>query len=318
MGGVLPHPANVTVQAVLYGFKAPVAMTLAPCFAEQSPHFKFVHVVRDGRDIAFSANQGPVNKFYEVMYGRSSSSSSSSSSKGKGRGVMDDGIHRYPGELKGIKLWSDWNSQIYSWADSYHDAVERMSTSSRSFGYFALHSEDLVSDQLSVKYTVISQLAAFVGSSLSPTAICCLVLQETEFMGSHDRSRVRKQYANAQLSVRYGKWRREVEEGTALFNQLHSYGKEGLQLFGYEPLRAAAEEGDQSSVSCSASMKDQCVFDEEEEEEEKGDGYKGGKGRRVPQRDDNSYSDGGMCAVVKGVDYAKGSTHYQTALSSSG
>jgi len=290
VGGVLPHPANVSVQSVLHGFKAPVAMTLAPCFAEESPHFKFVHVLRDGRDIAFSANQGPVDKFYKDMYGER------------------DGV-RNP-ELRGIKLWSDWNSQIYSWAEAYHDKVERMNTSSRSFGYFVLHSEDLVSDELSVKYAVINQLAAFIGSSLSKEAICCLVLQETEFMGSHDRSKVRKQHANAQLSIRYGKWRREVEEGTTLFSQLHSHGKVGLQLFGYEPLRSM--DGDTSS--CTASMKDKCVFD--------GDDYhKGGGGEAedaialmAPQREAPSYSDGGVCTVVKGVDYAKGtySTHKDT------
>jgi len=29
---------------------------------------KFIHVVRDGRDIAFSGNQSPVNKFYRNSY----------------------------------------------------------------------------------------------------------------------------------------------------------------------------------------------------------------------------------------------------------
>ena len=33
-------------------------MTLAPYWASLEPHFRLLHVVRDGRDIALSANQG--------------------------------------------------------------------------------------------------------------------------------------------------------------------------------------------------------------------------------------------------------------------
>jgi hypothetical protein len=32
-------------------------MALSPWWAEMLPRFKLVHVLRDGRDIAFSANQ---------------------------------------------------------------------------------------------------------------------------------------------------------------------------------------------------------------------------------------------------------------------
>ena len=44
-------------------------MTLAPYWAHLLPHFRLLHVLRDGRDIAFSANQGPVEKFFTVVYG---------------------------------------------------------------------------------------------------------------------------------------------------------------------------------------------------------------------------------------------------------
>jgi hypothetical protein len=57
VGGSLPKPLNVTVSAVKYGFKAPVAMLLAPYWALLMKDFKMLHVLRDGRDIAFSANQ---------------------------------------------------------------------------------------------------------------------------------------------------------------------------------------------------------------------------------------------------------------------
>ena len=60
------------------------------------PRFQLLHVLRDGRDIAFSVNQGPVEKFYASMYGNSDVST-----------VVP---------LKAMRLWSDWNSQIYHWA----------------------------------------------------------------------------------------------------------------------------------------------------------------------------------------------------------
>jgi hypothetical protein len=57
VGGALPHSPDVHASDVIYGFKAPVAMTLVPWWRKLNPHFMFLHVLRDGRDIAFSANQ---------------------------------------------------------------------------------------------------------------------------------------------------------------------------------------------------------------------------------------------------------------------
>lgn len=59
-GGALPVPAGTHAYNVKFGFKAPVAMTLMPWWREVCPHLMFIHVTRDGRDIAFSANQVPV------------------------------------------------------------------------------------------------------------------------------------------------------------------------------------------------------------------------------------------------------------------
>lgn len=54
---------------VRWGFKAPVSMLMVPAFNEVVPQgVKFLHVVRDGRDISFSGNQSPVNKFYATHY----------------------------------------------------------------------------------------------------------------------------------------------------------------------------------------------------------------------------------------------------------
>jgi hypothetical protein len=82
-----------------------VAMTLAPWFAHVVPHFRFIHVLRDGRDISFSANQGPVDKFYDSMFGHDLSRSS---------------------PVKAIRLWSVWNTDVNNWAkDRSHKLATR-------------------------------------------------------------------------------------------------------------------------------------------------------------------------------------------------
>ena len=74
-------------------------MVFTSFFIELIPNFKFLHVVRDGRDIAFSKNQGPVEKFYNDMY------------------TTNADLH-LPITHKAIKLWSDWNSQVYQFSQN--------------------------------------------------------------------------------------------------------------------------------------------------------------------------------------------------------
>jgi hypothetical protein len=113
VGGALPKSKNSFSSRIEFGFKAPVAMTLAPWFAHVVPYFRFIHVLRDGRDIAFSANQGPVDKFYDTVFGSDPT-----------RGL----------QAKAIRLWSSWNSDIHKWsidrsaslASRYFSLLKRM------------------------------------------------------------------------------------------------------------------------------------------------------------------------------------------------
>lgn len=216
LGGVLPKMKNTNAKGILFGFKAPVAMTLVPFWEARTLDFKFLHVLRDGRDIAFSANQGPVDKFFPFMYGQS---------------------HQMEAPpIKAIRLWSDWNSQIYHWAKSR----STKQSANKSFGYLAIHSEDLINDEVNVRFNAIRNLAKWVDSNLSLDDLCCLAMKDSKFMGSHDRTD-RKEVNAEQLSSRYGKWRSFINNDVALFDSLHSAGKEGLEIFGYEPKRRLAE-----------------------------------------------------------------------------
>ena len=53
---------------VSYGFKAPVSMLVLPILRHVYGKIKFLHVVRDGRDVSLSKNKSAVQKFYHVFY----------------------------------------------------------------------------------------------------------------------------------------------------------------------------------------------------------------------------------------------------------
>jgi hypothetical protein len=56
-------------QCDLSAIKNPRSMYALPYFQAIVPQFYFLHVVRDGRDIALSSNQNQVLKYYEDMFG---------------------------------------------------------------------------------------------------------------------------------------------------------------------------------------------------------------------------------------------------------
>jgi hypothetical protein len=52
-----------------WGWKNPRAMYVLPVIAATVPGVRFLHVVRDGRDMAFSENQNQRRKHYEALFG---------------------------------------------------------------------------------------------------------------------------------------------------------------------------------------------------------------------------------------------------------
>jgi hypothetical protein len=52
-----------------WGWKNPRSMYLLPLIQTQFPRFKFIHVVRDGRDMAVSGNQNQYMKHYAAAFG---------------------------------------------------------------------------------------------------------------------------------------------------------------------------------------------------------------------------------------------------------
>jgi hypothetical protein len=149
---------------VLFGFKAPVTMLLLPILKEVFGTVKFLHVVRDGRDVALSANQSPVKKFYNFYY--------------KDYIERRRKLERPAGEeslehVLAMQLWNDWNTEVMEW--------ERTQANGHSFDYMVMRTEDLVDPKH--KLNSLLHLATFVGLRPSPSELCCISIKDEKDMG---------------------------------------------------------------------------------------------------------------------------------------
>ena len=52
--------------------------------------------------------------------------------------------------LLGIRLWSDWNTQVYKWAEVYSKKLHGQV--GKTFGYLVVHTEDVVSQDVAVRF----------------------------------------------------------------------------------------------------------------------------------------------------------------------
>jgi hypothetical protein len=144
--------------AVAYAMKAPVSMLILPIMARYfSPKtgIKFIHVVRDGRDVALSSNQSPVVKFYNNTYPDHA-----------------DRSLKWKGELENVKamqLWNDWNLQVNEWGTRNQDQVD----------YLLMRSEDLLDPEK--RFECLQRLAVFVGSTVSTDKLCCMSDKVVDF-----------------------------------------------------------------------------------------------------------------------------------------
>jgi hypothetical protein len=102
--------------------KAPISMTIAPLLLHLGVDLRLIHVVRDGRDIAFSKNQSPVIKFFNATFGERcwdqfmlDTLSNEEDSKNKDI-FFNNNNKEYIGAFRSAFLWSEWNIQLHKWA----------------------------------------------------------------------------------------------------------------------------------------------------------------------------------------------------------
>jgi len=222
-GRILPIPNGVSCPQISLGFKAPVIMTLVPFIAKAFPRVKFLHVVRDGRDIAFSVNQAPVEKFYLDFFGLD------------GAGL--------PHPAKAIKLWSTWNTGIATWSERKLFNISHSSSTSSSkqktkFEYLRVRVEDIIHTSHIHRFKEISRIASWVGSNATVDFLCCMSQSPPQLLSSHDHQQEQQSISsslntNELLRGHFGKWKTVLLENTKLRNLIYSEGYQGLQTFGY-------------------------------------------------------------------------------------
>jgi len=191
-----------------YGIKAPVSMLLVPMFNHLWERMKFIHVVRDGRDIAFSGNQSPVKKFYTDSF------VNGQEEYDKWTGSMEP--------VRPLQLWNDWNADLYDWER------ERVK-SDPGFDFLVLRTEDLL--DVDTKYKVLLEVGDFVGTIKTKTELCCMARKGVKDMGSHTYNA----RDGKDVKARYGKWQAPLDANKGLSDAMHEQGERGLREFGYEP-----------------------------------------------------------------------------------
>ena len=162
---------------VSFGFKAPVTMLLLPMIqAHMYPQgFLYLHVVRDGRDIALSSNQSPVKKFYMTTY------------PDDAKARIDQ--YRNMSLVMAMQLWNDWNVHLLEWATqnmitkTTNNTKLTTTTTTPRFDFMVVRSEDFVQGKPETKLRALQQLAHFVGSPLTRDQLCCLSQRDTRDMG---------------------------------------------------------------------------------------------------------------------------------------
>ena len=217
LNGEAASPAGTTPTAtkITYGFKAPVTMLLVPLLRHVFGPIKYLHVVRDGRDVALSSNQSPVVKFYNSTYEDQTE-----------RNEMFKGVENAT-SVKAIQLWNDWNQQLYRWEQDHHND---------GFDFLVMRTEDLLNP--STKGEALQQLADFVGSSLSDPELCCLGRNTIKDMGQSHKLGAGDHGQNKPLSRSTRGWTANVGrfvkslglEGTdKAFNEVMTLAAEGLE-----------------------------------------------------------------------------------------
>ena len=168
-----PLPTSVS-----YGFKAPITMLLLPmiqAYMYPSSGFKYLHIVRDGRDVALSSNQSPVAKFYNATYPRDAT-------------VRLKQYEQHLAPVFAMHLWNDWNADLYDWErrqlqlqQQHNDASSLSSPSPPFFDFLVMRSEDLLNPES--KFEALTMLADFVGSPRTPQELCCMRRKAVVDMG---------------------------------------------------------------------------------------------------------------------------------------
>jgi hypothetical protein len=92
------HRRPLPSTATAWGWKEPRSIYLVSFFDQVMPEFRFLHFMRDGRDMAFSDNQQQLRKHGDVVL---------------------SGIPRWKKRLRSIALWSEVNTKAADFGERH-------------------------------------------------------------------------------------------------------------------------------------------------------------------------------------------------------
>ena len=131
-----------------WGWKEPRSMYLLPLWDSLFPSLRFLHVVRDGRDMALSANQNQLRKHGVAMLGT--------------------GLAEQPEAVRSIALWSRANAMVAEFA------ARRLGTR-----YLRIRFEDLCCHPA----VVVGQVLAFANLRADPRALAAELIEPPASLG---------------------------------------------------------------------------------------------------------------------------------------
>uniref|UniRef100_A0A7S2S7Y4 Uncharacterized protein n=1 Tax=Rhizochromulina marina TaxID=1034831 RepID=A0A7S2S7Y4_9STRA len=211
----IPPDQSPAPEPRLWAFKKPDLMNLVPFLAQDLPGMQLIHVVRDGRDMAFSENHAALHKYITALFPQTSPSPSMS-----GMDIASSDAE------KQLLLWNKQNVELYRAATEVSSLA-----SSGGFGYHWLRIEDLASglEGAQACHTILRNIFLALGTSPPSLAHVESALQQLQAasLGSHDIHA-----ADSHVQSRFGKWKR-----LATLEQQHDMtilAAEGLHLFGYD------------------------------------------------------------------------------------
>lgn len=155
------HRTNIPDISSLWGWKTPRNLWLIPFFTNIFPSFKFVHVIRDVREMALSDNTGLL--------------------KTSGPYILGDRWHSDP-EVSQCRLWALGNAHARSQA---HDLIGKEN-------YHVIRYEDLCQDPRSS----IRELQDFLGLPIDDAKVSDLtkLIRPSNRLGKWRRSRTDKSF----------------------------------------------------------------------------------------------------------------------------
>lgn len=257
-------PSPTTLLPGAWAFKKPDLLNLLPFLLAAFPHMKILHVVRDGRDMAFSKNHAPLKKYamslLDSPHGNKDATAISVpetlSSISNPRGTLPNPqVFKTLNEAeKQISIWNIQNLAVASWGRS-HSAnylwmrVEDLSLCCENSSKISSRKVDTAIEGSNVrKLAIMIHKVLWNTDSADATKPETSVLNELEIrvanvlkelektqLGSHDKSTLVKiasiQNTNDGIRSRYGKW--HTLANARQIESLSRLGRGGLEYFGY-------------------------------------------------------------------------------------